>query len=356
MATLGPITIYPQGISLLVAIIAASYLFWRQGVRKKFEEEALLDFVLITLVGGIIGGRLFYFLFEQNLTWPNFLQIFKVWQGGGMLWYGSLVGGFTAGSLFAQRNFWDLRKIWDTAMPALLLGQAIGSLANHPLESLFFFLLFILFNYIRKVQFADGFHSSIYLISTAALRFISEFFRLEKTFFLGVNLNQIFSFVFLILGVVGLRWVYVGLKRSLKEDLGELEMKLKVPKISKLPKIPLAKFKKQLHFEEKKLAQQQRRLTEDDPLFEPGRTEFNPEMVAEAEEEIGHRRFAAVREAVAGRSRQVKKALSRMKKGKYGICADCGRPIDPARLKVDPSVTLCLECQEKSELVQGSEV
>lgn len=349
MINLGPITIYPQGIFLLAAILASSYLFWRSGIKKKFKEEALLDFVLVTLVGGIVGGRLFYFLFEQSLTRQNFLQLFKIWQGGGMLWYGAIVGGFIAGSIFAHRNFWDLKKIWDTAVPALLLGQAIGSLPTHPSESLFFLILFVTFLSTSQVDFANGFRATTYLILTSVLRLLVEFFRLEKTFFLGVNLNQIFSVAFLLGGVLGLREVYRGSKRSLREDLMAFRVKLKVPK---LPRIPIDKFKKQLRREEEKLEQQQQRLAKDDPLFEPGRTRSNPELVAEAEEEISHRHFAAVREAVVGRAEQVKRALSRMKKGKYGTCESCGQSIDPARLKVDPSVTLCLECQEKRELLE----
>ena len=347
MINLGPLTIYSQGLALGVAVVVSSYVFWREGVKKKFEEEALLDFVLVTLVGGIIGGRLLFFLLEQNLTWSNFFQLFKIWQGGGTLWYGALVGGFLAGSVFAQRNFWDLKKIWDTAVPALLLGQAIGSLPTYPLESLFFFILFVTFFSTCQVELAAGLRAIGYLILTSLLRFLFEFFRIEKTFFLGVNLNQIFSLVFLILGVVGLREVYQDSKRDLKEDLMAFKVKLKVPK---LPRIPLAKFKKQLSSEEEKLEEQQQKLAEENPLLEPERTHSNPEMVAEAEEEISHHRFAAVREAVVGRAAQVKQALSRMKKGKYGVCAECSQPIDPARLKADPSVTLCLDCQEKKEL------
>jgi len=347
MINLGPLTIYPQGMALLVAIVASSYLFWREGIRKKFEEEALLDFVLVALVGGIIGGRLFYFLFEQNLTTQNFLQLFKVWQGGGMIWYGALVGGAVAGVIFARYNFWDLRKISDAAVPALLLGQAIGSLPLHPVEAIFFFILFILFNHLRKGDFATGFQAVVYLFSTSLLRFVFEFFRLEKTFFLGVNLNQLFSIAFLILGVVGLREVYQGSKRDLKMDIKRFKPKIK------LPRIPLGKLKKRLSSEEEKLEKQQQKLAEENPLFEPGRTDSNPEMVAEAQEEISHRRFEAITEAVKNRLDQTKRALLRMKKGKYGVCEECGVGIDPARLKVDPSATLCLQCQEKKEITGG---
>ncbi len=345
MINFGPLTVYPQSLALLVAIVVSSYAFWREGVKKKFEEEPLLDFVLVVLVGGILGGRFFYFLFEQNLTAQNFLQVLKFWQGGGTLWHGALVGGAIAGTVFAHYNFWDLKKISDVVVPALLLGQAIGSIPLYPVEALFFLILFLLFNHIRKGEFAYGFRAASYLIFGSLLRFVAEFFRLEKTFFLGINLNQVLSVLFLILGVVGLGWVYRDSKRNLKMDIKGLTSKVK------LPRIPLDRVIKQLRREEKKLGEQQERLTKDDPLLEPERTLSNSEMGDEALEEISHRHFAVIGEAVKNRSAQVQKALLRLKKGKYGLCADCGQSIDPARLKVDPSVILCLQCQEKKEIL-----
>jgi len=342
MINLGPLTIYPQGLALLVAVVVSSYLFWREGVKKKFEEEALLDFVLVTLVGGVIGARLLFFLVEQNLTLDNFLQLFKIWQGGGTLWYGALIGGAITGALFARYNFWDLKKIFDIAVSALLLGQAIGSILLNPIEALFFLILFIFFNYHRDEDFPAGFRAAIYLIFTSLLRFVFEFFRFEKTYFLGVNFNQILSILFFISGVVGLS----------RMDIKKFRPKIKLPK--KLPRIPFTKLKKQLSSEEEKLEKQQQKLVEENPLLEPGRTDSNPEMVAEAQEEISHRRFEAVTGAVKNRLEQTRRALLRMKKGQYGVCEECGVPIDPARLKVDPSATFCLRCQEKKEMTQSS--
>jgi DnaK suppressor protein len=46
---------------------------------------------------------------------------------------------------------------------------------------------------------------------------------------------------------------------------------------------------------------------------------------------------------------QVEHALRRMKEGGYGICADCGKPIDYARLKAIPYTELCMDCAHKHE-------
>ncbi len=46
---------------------------------------------------------------------------------------------------------------------------------------------------------------------------------------------------------------------------------------------------------------------------------------------------------------QVQEALGRIDAGTYGICSNCGRPIQPARLQALPYVTLCIDCQAKEE-------
>ena len=39
-------------------------------------------------------------------------------------------------------------------------------------------------------------------------------------------------------------------------------------------------------------------------------------------------------------------ALRRMDDGDYGYCLACGEDVSPARLDVDPAVTLCVDCQK----------
>ena len=46
---------------------------------------------------------------------------------------------------------------------------------------------------------------------------------------------------------------------------------------------------------------------------------------------------------------KVETALARFEDGTYGLCSDCGRPIDPARLEALPYAQLCLDCQSKQE-------
>ncbi len=42
---------------------------------------------------------------------------------------------------------------------------------------------------------------------------------------------------------------------------------------------------------------------------------------------------------------RVEHALKKFEEGTYGLCDNCGQPIDPARLEALPQASLCLNCK-----------
>ena len=45
----------------------------------------------------------------------------------------------------------------------------------------------------------------------------------------------------------------------------------------------------------------------------------------------------------------VNAALGRIENGTFGTCANCGRPIAPARLEARPTSQYCIDCQQLAE-------
>jgi DnaK suppressor protein len=43
----------------------------------------------------------------------------------------------------------------------------------------------------------------------------------------------------------------------------------------------------------------------------------------------------------------VERALKKFEDGSYGLCDNCGKPINPQRLEALPQATLCLECKAR---------
>lgn len=56
--------------------------------------------------------------------------------------------------------------------------------------------------------------------------------------------------------------------------------------------------------------------------------------------------FDVTRELLQARLRKVDDALDRLMSGSYGICSQCGRPINAIKLNTDPVTSLCLDCSE----------
>ena len=46
---------------------------------------------------------------------------------------------------------------------------------------------------------------------------------------------------------------------------------------------------------------------------------------------------------------EVRAALARMEDGEYGVCQECGEEIGLARLRAQPTATLCVHCKSRFE-------
>lgn len=92
-----------------------------------------------------------------------------------------------------------------------------------------------------------------------------------------------------------------------------------------------------------------KRVASDDPYNNKTRDLDSAAMDTEAEEKFEHARIVAIKEELNNKARQIKKALERVKKGKYGICEVCSKMIDTDRLAIFPEATKCIKCEKKQE-------
>ena len=109
---------------------------------------------------------------------------------------------------------------------------------------------------------------------------------------------------------------------------------------------PVSKF---LQGRLKKLEKRKKVIEKEDPFKDTSRILDNASPDTDAAEQFGHARISAIKEQLERKAAQTKKALSRIKIGKYGLCEDCDKMIDMDRLTVYPEATLCAKCQAKRE-------
>lgn len=112
----------------------------------------------------------------------------------------------------------------------------------------------------------------------------------------------------------------------------------------KFPLPVLNPLKSYLKKEEKKLQKRKTELEKEDPFTDQDRVNDNAAIDTEAKEEAGHDRIAALKLEVDKTLIRIRKTLTRIKLGKFGICESCHKMIDTDRLAIYPTAIYCIKC------------
>ncbi|MDO5581432.1 MAG: prolipoprotein diacylglyceryl transferase [Planctomycetia bacterium] len=119
------------GVFLMIAITLSSLLLLRQG-RKYWNipPDFLIPIIIVAIIFGIIGARVFHVIeYWDQITAHSFMNtvinIINVAKGG-LVVYGSIIGGFSAILLYMGLKKIPLLATFDLFAPALMLGIAIG--------------------------------------------------------------------------------------------------------------------------------------------------------------------------------------------------------------------------------------
>lgn len=120
------------GIFLVLAIASGlGVVFWRcDKVGLTSDQVVGLGFWM--LVAGIIGARVFYVVQKSDEFFAGGASIGQVvlavvdMTKGGLVVYGSLIGGMIAGIIYLKLNKLPLARIADLIAPGMVLGLAIG--------------------------------------------------------------------------------------------------------------------------------------------------------------------------------------------------------------------------------------
>ena len=78
-------------------------------------------------------------------------------------------------------------------------------------------------------------------------------------------------------------------------------------------------------------------------------SERDPEFEEEAQREHEQYTLSLLGEVQRRQVAEIDAALARIDSGEYGLCTDCGNPIEPKRLAAVPFTLLCTECATRHE-------
>ena len=127
--SIGNFSIAFYGVIIALSMIAAVALILHLAKKSNQCVDDYVDIAIVTIICGIIGARIYYVVFSWDYYKDNLLEIFNL-RGGGLALYGSLIAAFIAGFVVCRLKKLQFLRVMDTALPGVVLAQAIGRWAN----------------------------------------------------------------------------------------------------------------------------------------------------------------------------------------------------------------------------------
>ena len=122
---LGSITIYWYGVFVSLGFLI-SYLYLQARAKKSnVSVECVSDLAFASMIGGVVGARLFYVILNFSDYSSNPIEIIRI-DHGGLVFYGGFIGAVLTVSWYIKKNKLKIWEVADLFALALPLGQAIG--------------------------------------------------------------------------------------------------------------------------------------------------------------------------------------------------------------------------------------
>lgn len=115
-----------------------------------------------------------------------------------------------------------------------------------------------------------------------------------------------------------------------------------------LPQQTLDKVKRYLLRQQKQVDEQLKSIEKDDPLLLQSVAESSESGTDSWQADV-HARVVAVKSDLLSLSKRITQSLANLRKGTYGKCEKCGKPIEAERLQALPTANLCLSCSKKTK-------
>lgn len=231
--TLFGMKIYWYGIIISGAFLMGFLVLMYYAKKFNYNQDDILDLVLIGAPSAIIGARIYYVVFKFDDYRNNIIEVFKIWHGG-LAIYGGILGTLFAVIIYCRIKKINIWPILDMAAPGFIIAQAIGRWGNfvnqeaygretnlpwamiinengiiksvHPTflyESLWNLMVFsLLILFYRKYKRIDGEVFLIYIGLYSLGRLWIEGLRTDSLYLGFFRISQILAIVFIVFSVL----------------------------------------------------------------------------------------------------------------------------------------------------------
>lgn len=235
---IGPLEIRYYGLMYIIAIVLSFILLNKEIHRKKipFTKDDIYNFIIFTVLGGILGARIYYVLFNWDYYSLHIGEVFAIWKGG-LASHGGFIGGFIVAYFYLRYLRIPILPMADSVIPLVILGEAFVRFGNfmngeahgiptnlpwgivfpkgspagdqfpnipvHPtmLYQLFYNLIVFLFLWLvlRKKDWKEGFIASLSIILYSIGRFFIEGLRADSLYIGEFRIAQVMSISLILL-------------------------------------------------------------------------------------------------------------------------------------------------------------
>lgn len=117
------------GLMYALALLIGIEIGKIHGKKKGLNPDFIEKYAMVAMISGLIGGRLYYVLFNLSYYLSNPLEIPAVWHGG-MAIHGGIIGGIIGTLIFSKIHKVSPWLLGDLAAAPFILGQALGRIGN----------------------------------------------------------------------------------------------------------------------------------------------------------------------------------------------------------------------------------
>lgn len=249
----GPLQLTGFGLAMLLAFVIGQIVAQRELARRGHDPEPIGDIVFAAVIGGLLGGKLYYAVLMHDSA--------ALLSRAGFVFWGGLMGGILATYVVIRKKKLAFPHISDVSAPALAAAYSIGRtgcwavgddygrpwsgawavkfpegappstvvnmtnlfhipapagsvptdvLPVHPTQlyevTLGFVMFLILWRY-RDHKHAEGWLFGLYCVLAGIERFLVEFVRAkDDRFFGGMTMAQVIAILFTIGGAAWMYW------------------------------------------------------------------------------------------------------------------------------------------------------
>jgi len=270
LITVGPFSVHWYGLLIVTGIMLGATVAAYLAKRADKNPDHVWDMMLVVVILAVIGARVYHVFSQPSgglIGWEYYkehpLEALYIWKGGLGI-FGAIIGGILGLLIYTRNQKLDPLQWLDFVAPGMALGQSIGrwgnyinrelygpptdlpwgvviplenriipytNLSEYPLETRFhptflyeslaaFVLFLVLFlvsiKYAEKLKKGDIMVG--YLIGYSIIRFFTEMLRPDAWTFGTLAAAQVFSLVFIVLGMIFLIVRHRTIDRAPSQD------------------------------------------------------------------------------------------------------------------------------------------